>query len=81
MKLKLDFEQMADVTIAYIKECLYLELKFDKNEKTIKRYFKILKEIMPEREYNGYKENFKKDLRLDRGEVSSFYNKYTQDWI
>ena len=74
MHLEIEFEQAALVAIAHLKECIVLELLFDRNQRTLKSYKRVLKDIMPPGEYIGYKEEYKKIYKLDRGSLQSLYN-------
>jgi len=82
MHLKLDIEQMGEVAIVYLRECIMLELLFDRNEKVLKHYMFVLKEITPPGEHNEYKKNFYKEIcRMDRGSLQSLHNEYTEGWF
>jgi len=61
MHLELDYEQMAEVSIFYLKECLDLETKFDNNQETIGNYLKVLKDIMPPSEWEAYEKTISLD--------------------
>ena len=77
MHLELDYEQQAPIAINYLKECVILELLFDRNEKALKSFKRVLKDIMPPGEYSGYKKEYKEIYKLDRGSLQSFYNEYS----
>lgn len=76
MHLELDYEQMAEVSIFYLQECLDLETKFDNNPKVIKHYLKTLKDIMPPGEYVEFKKAFKEKHKLDGRQVQGIYHEH-----
>lgn len=76
MHLELDYEQMAEVSIFYLQECLDLETKFDNNPKVIKNYLKTLKDIMAPGAYSEFKKAFKEKHNLDGRKIQGIYNEH-----